>query len=93
MLTFTSGTYLDHVSKLEMVFQPLQKEGLNVNVVKSTFAHLTREGTKPQPKKVMAALALESDKSVKELGTFLGLVQTTGIYQRSIVTSLHHLLT
>jgi hypothetical protein len=58
--------------------------GLKVNVAKSLFcAHeieylgyiLTREGIKPQPKKVQAILALSLPNNVKELRHFLGMVQ------------------
>ncbi len=57
---------------------------LKVNVAKSLFcAHeieylgcvLTREGIKPQPKKVQAVLALNPPNNIKELRHFLGLVQ------------------
>ncbi len=58
--------------------------GLKINAAKSSFcAHeieylgyiLTREGNKPQPKKVQAILALNLPNNVKELRHFLGMVQ------------------
>ena len=72
------------VFKIELVFERLSKAGLKVNAEKCTFcAHeieylgyiLTRDGIKPQPKKVQAILALEPPKGVKQLRTFLGMVQ------------------
>ncbi len=58
--------------------------GLKVNANKSLLcAHkieylgykLTREGIKPQPKKVQAILELNLPNNVKELRNFLGMVQ------------------
>jgi hypothetical protein len=58
--------------------------GLKVNAAKSSFcAHeieylgyiLTRDGIKPQPKKVQAILALNPPNNVKELRHFPGMVQ------------------
>ena len=58
--------------------------GLKVNAPKSKFCAeeteylgyiLTRTGIKPQPKKVQAILAISTPKSVKELRSFLGMVQ------------------
>jgi hypothetical protein len=58
--------------------------GLKVNAAKSLFcAHeieyfgymVTREGIKPQPKKVQAILMLNLPKNVKEVRHLLGMVQ------------------
>jgi hypothetical protein len=58
--------------------------GLKVNAAKSLFcAHeieylghiLTKEGIKPQPKKVQAILTLNPPNNVKELRHFLGIQQ------------------
>ncbi len=62
----------------------LRDSGLKVSAAKSSFcAHeieylayiLTREGIKPQPKKVQWILALNLPNNVKELRHFLGMVQ------------------
>ncbi len=62
----------------------LRDAGLKVNAAKSLFcAHeieylgyiLTREGIKPQPKKVQVILVLNPPNNVKELRHFLGMVQ------------------
>jgi hypothetical protein len=69
---------------METVLTRLRDTGLKVNAAKSSFcAHeieylgyvLTREGIKPQPKKVQAILALSLPNNVKELRHFLGMVQ------------------
>ncbi len=69
---------------METVLTRLRDAGLKVNGSKSLFcAHeieylgylLTREGIKPQPKKVQAILALNPPNNVEELRHFLGMVQ------------------
>jgi hypothetical protein len=69
---------------METVLTRLRDAGLKVNVAKSLFcAHeieylsyiLTREGIKPQPKKVQAIIALKPTNNFKELRHFLGMVQ------------------
>jgi hypothetical protein len=49
---------------------------------------LTREGVKPQPKKVQAILALNLPNNVKELRHFLGMVQ----YYRDMWAKLSEML-
>ena len=62
----------------------LQGAKLRVNAEKSIFGSdeieylgyvLTREGIKPQRKKVSAILAIEPPRNVKDLRKFLGMVQ------------------
>ncbi len=64
-----------HLQKMETVLTRLCDTGLKVNAAKSLFcAHeieylgyiLTREGIKPQPKKVQAILTLNPPNKVKE---------------------------
>ena len=84
LLCITRGTLDDHIDKIEAVLTRLRDAGLKVNVAKSSFCTheieylgyiLTREGIKPQPKKVQAVLALKPPTNVKELRHFLGMVQ------------------
>jgi hypothetical protein len=69
---------------METVLTRLRDAGLKVNVTKALFcAHkieylgyiLTREGIKPQPKKMQAIIALNLPNNIKELRHFLGMVQ------------------
>jgi hypothetical protein len=62
----------------------LHNAGLKINATKSIFCMqekeylgyiLTRDGTKLQPKKVQAILALNPPNNIKELWRFLGMVQ------------------
>jgi len=85
LLVITRGTLEDHLVKLGEVLRRLCRTGLKVNAVKSFFCTntieylgyiLTREGIKPQPKKVQAILVLNPPHNVKELRHFLKLVQS-----------------
>jgi hypothetical protein len=84
LLIITRGTLDDHLFKIESVLTRLCNVGLKVNAAKSSFCTheikylgyiLTREGIKPQPKKVQAILTLNPLNNVKELGYFLRMVQ------------------
>jgi hypothetical protein len=84
LLVITRGTLEDHLDKLREVIRRLRKAGFKVNTAKSFFCThkieylsyiLTREGIKPQPKKLQAILALNLPNNLKELWLFLGMVQ------------------
>ncbi len=86
LLVITRGTLEDHLAKLREVLRRLREAGLKVNAIKSHFCThnieylgyiLTREGIKPQPKKVQAilVLVLNPPNNVKELWHFLGMEQ------------------
>jgi hypothetical protein len=76
LLVITKGSFDDHLDKLKQIFIRLRNAGLKINATKSVFcAHeteylgyiLTRDGIKPQPKKVQSILMLNPPKNVKEL--------------------------
>ncbi len=76
LLVITKGSLDDHLDKLKQVFIRLRDAGLNINATKSVFCAqeteylgciLTRDGIKPQPKKVQSILALNPPNNVKEL--------------------------
>ncbi len=80
----TRGILDEHLQKMETVLTRLRDAGLKINAAKSLFcAHeieylgyiLTRDGIKPQPKKVLGILALNPPNNFKELRHFLGMVQ------------------
>ncbi len=84
LLCIIKGSLDDHLSKLRKVLIRLRCTGLKVNAEKCSFCAteteylgyvLTREGVKPQPKKVEAILALTRSQNVKQLRRFLGMVQ------------------
>jgi hypothetical protein len=80
LLIITRRTLDEHLQKMETVLTRLRDAGLKVNAAKSLFCSheieylgyiLTREGIKPQPKKVQAILTLDPPNNVKELRHFL----------------------
>ena len=84
LLCITKGDLDDHLAKLKLVLTRLRDANLKVNTHKSFFCAfeteylryvLTRDGIKPQPKKVQAILALTPPKNTKDLRRFLGMVQ------------------
>ncbi|MCP4746766.1 MAG: hypothetical protein GY874_11595, partial [Desulfobacteraceae bacterium] len=84
LLIIWNDSFKDHLTKLEKVFKKMHKAGLEVNCAKSTFGidkckylgyFLTRQGIKPQSKKIKSILAINSPQNVKELHSFLGIVQ------------------
>jgi hypothetical protein len=84
LLIITRGVLNENLQKMETVLTRLCDAGLQVNAAKSSFcAHeieylgyiVTREGIKPQPKKVQAILALNPTNNLKELRHFLRMVQ------------------
>jgi hypothetical protein len=79
---------------METLLTRLHDAGLKVNAAKSYFcAHeieylgyiLTREGIKPQPKKVQEILALNLLNNIRELRHFLGMYNTTGTCCQDVV--------
>jgi hypothetical protein len=97
LLIITRRTLDEHLQKMETVLIRLCDAGLKVNVAKSSFcAHEmeylgyipTREGIKPQPKKVQAILVLNWPNNNKELRHFLGMVQ----YYRDMCARLSEML-
>jgi len=83
LLCLTKGTFSDHLEKVELVLQRLQKAGLKVNVTKSFFARsqlehlgcwITRTGIKPVHDKVKAVLKIAEPMTRKELRSFIGMV-------------------
>jgi hypothetical protein len=84
LLIITRRTLDKHLQNMETVLTRLRDAGLKVNAAKSLFcAHeieylgyiLTREGIKPQSKKVQVILRLNPPNNVKELRHFLGMIQ------------------
>jgi transposase InsO family protein len=82
-LILTTGSWDDHLSKLEMVLVRLQAAGLKVNAKKSFFGKdqleylgywITRSGIQPLPKKVEAIKNIAVPKTRKQLRSFIGMV-------------------
>ena len=84
LLITTTGNLEDHLTKVDTVLSRLRKAGLQVNAKKSFFCRhevdylgylITRDGIKPQPKKVQAIHNMAPPKTRKQLRSFLGMVK------------------
>ena len=97
ILVISNGNFDDHMEKLDTVLSRIEQAGFRANVRKCFFAEdeldylgytLTQKGVKPQTKKVEAILRLQAPKNVKQLRTFLGMVN----YYRDMWRRRSHLL-
>jgi len=93
----TKGSFSDHLEKVELVLQRLQKAGLEVNVAKSFFARsqleylgcwITRIGIKAVNDKVKAVLTIAEPKTQNELRSFIGVIN----YYRGMWVRRSHVL-
>jgi transposase InsO family protein len=93
----STTTWEDHLSKIDTVLTRLENAGLKVNGLKSFFGRkefeylgyiLTPDGVKPVPKKVEGMLAIAPPKNVKQLRSFLGMVN----YYRDMWIRRSHIL-
>ena len=84
LLCISTTTLDDHLDKLRQVLIRLKDAGLKVNIEKSFFCAtsceylgyvLSRDGIRPQHKKVEAIAALTPPNNIKKLCGFLGIVQ------------------
>jgi hypothetical protein len=94
----TSDSWEDHVAKVKIVLQRLQKANLKVNAPKSFFGQkefeylgylLTPDGVKPMKSKVTALSNLAPPNNIKQLRRFLGIVN----YYRDMWMRRSHILT
>ena len=97
LLLITSGSYEDHLEKLDLVFSRLRKAGLKVNAEKSRFCTgeleylgywITRDGIKPLPDKVHAIMKIAEPTNKKQLRGFIGIVN----YYRDMWIRRSHVL-
>jgi hypothetical protein len=97
LLLITKESYDDHLARVEEVLIRLSKAGLRVNISKSAFARqeleylgywLTPNGIRPLTKKVEAIQRLQRPKTVKQLRSFLGMIN----YYRDMWRNRSHIL-
>ena len=97
LLLLSKGSWEDHLERLEEVLSRLKDKGLKVNPLKSFFGIneidylgyiISREGIKPQPKKVQAILDIEKPTTTTELRRLVGMVN----YYRDMWKSRSHIL-
>ena len=84
LLVISNGSFEEHLQQLGKVLQRLRRAGLKINAEKSSFFApeieylgylLTKDGIKPVQKKIQAVLDLQPPTTLKELRSFLGMVQ------------------
>lgn len=97
VLIVTKKDWADHVEAIRTVLDIMNSAGLKVNAEKSFFGrselsylgyHVSREGVRPDTKKVEAIKALRPPLTRKELRSFIGMVN----FYRDMWKSRSHLL-
>ena len=97
ILVLNKGTFKDHVAQLRICFQRIRKAGLKINAKKCSFGLkeipylgyiITRDGIKPDPKKVQGILDIEKPKTTTECRKLIGMVQ----YYRDMWKRRSHIL-
>lgn len=97
ILIITKGSYADHLEKVAEVLDRLNRAGLQVNLPKSKIAvqeleylgyWLTPKGIRPMVKKVEAIKNLKQPTKVKQVRSFLGMVN----YYKDMWRHRSHLL-
>jgi len=97
LLCLTCSTFEDHLEKLDIILNRLNKSGLKVNAQKSVFCtdqieylgfYITRDGIKPIDKKVRAILDLDKPKNIRDVRKVLGMIQ----YYRDLWEKRSHVL-
>jgi Reverse transcriptase (RNA-dependent DNA polymerase) len=98
VLVATKGSYKEHLLNLKQVFQKLDTANLCINIEKCTFATqefeylgylVTTAGIRPLPSKLEVIVQRKALKTLKQLRSFLGLVN----YYRDMWKRRSHLLT
>ena len=74
-LVISSDSFEDYLKKLKVVLTRLNESTFYTNDMKYLGYILTRNGIKPQKKKVQAILSLQLPKRVKQLRAFFRMVQ------------------
>ena len=83
LLILSNGDFMDHLSKVKTVLQRLSRAGLKVHRKKSIFGNssveylgyvITREGLRPQQKRIQTILDLAVPKTVKGVRQVLGIL-------------------
>jgi hypothetical protein len=94
----TNGSFENHLTQLDEILQLLKENNLHVNGDKSSFCAieakflgfvLTQQGVKPQVKKVKAVVKIATLKTVKQVHSFIGMIN----YYKDHIPCCSNLLT
>ena len=97
ILIIGNGTFEEHLKQIETVLRRLLEAGMQVNPLKSFWFQkeveylgyvITREGNKPQAKKVEKMMAMTAPKNKTELRGFVGMIN----YYRDLWPDRAHIL-
>ena len=97
VLIIGAGTLKEHFEIVDEVLRRLDKKGMQVNPEKSFWARseveylgflITRDEIKPQKKKIQGILNVKEPKSVKQVRSFVGMVN----YYKSLWPRRSHIL-
>ena len=94
---FSTGSFAAHLVTLRSVLSVLESENFRINLSKCTFAFIqfdylghtiTQSGITPQTRKISTILNLKEPTNIKELRSFIGLVN----YYRDFIPQRSHIL-
>lgn len=97
ILVINRGSFSQHLEQLEDIFKCCQKSNLKLNAEKCNFGLnkivyleyiVTRQGIKPNLKKIKSIQAMERSSTVTEVRRFIGMIQ----YYRDLWPRHSHLL-
>ena len=83
LLILSNGDFADHLKKIDTVLNRLNGAGLKVHIKKSTFGAprvdylgyvITRDGLRPQQKRIKVILDLAVPRNVREVRRILGII-------------------
>jgi hypothetical protein len=98
ILVINKGTFDDHLEQLDICFNRIQKAGLKVKADKCSFGPseisylgyiISREGIKPDPKKIQGIMDMQRPRTTTEARALVGMVQ----YYRDMWRRRSHILT
>ena len=84
LLVVSHGTYEEHIAELDVVLNRLSKAGLKCKIDKCFFAEpemeylgyiITKDGIKPNPKKVQGILDMKQPTNKIKVRHFIGMVK------------------
>ena len=85
ILCIGTGSFDEHLEQLEKIFHRFQNAGLKVNAPKCSFRLqeipylgyiISKDGLRPDPKKVQGIVDLHKPQTAKEMKSLIGMIET-----------------